>query len=355
LADDADTWARRTVGGIGVLAAAAGVTIVSPGLKDALLAILNKTFGLGLYLDAPPWMGWLLIAVGFVLLILAYFGQGRVAGGLSRIFDGRDATIGTLVAVKHAGFLPVVRDIRTAELPQDLARRDLRHLNVDLSLELSASPPALETALAKQLRMPDQIAAFLGVNPQSDLAYCGIVQAPFQLLAGHQLASWTRVRSFEWHRHDQRWVPLDAGAGIDLGVSTVSATVGGGEHVAICVEVSYAIAEADILASVPNVGVITRVAVAAPALDCIKHEGQAAEIARQFRAALDGARHLAAGAQVHVFCAAPMSVGFALGRMVSRTLHPPVRSYAYDRSAGKPYPWGLEINSPPGPGRVVRN
>ena len=146
---------------------------------------------------------------------------------------------------------------------------------------------------------------------------------------------------------------MDAGA--DLVVSMRDEALGAGADVAIAVEVSYPIAADEITASVSESGRLIRVGVAAPALDCITHEGQVAEIARQFRAALDGTRTLAPGARVHVFCSAPMSVGFALGRMVSRTLHPPVRVYAYDRNAAKPYPWGLEVNGAPGPGQAVRN
>lgn len=355
MTDDGDKKSRVALGGFGSVLAIAGVGIVSPGFKDAVLAALNRRFNLDLYLNAPPWAGGVMIAIGALLLIVAFFGQGRLERALIRVFDGRGSSIGTFLAIKHVGFAPSVRDLRADELPADLARRDLQHLSVDLSLELAATPPSLEAALSKQLRLPDQVAALLGVNPTADLGYCGIVQAPFQLLAGHQLASWTRMRSFEWHRHDHCWVPLPPGAGSDLGVSTRTESVGLGADVAIAVEVSYAIDTAQIAASTPGVGSIVRVAVSAPALDCVTHEGQVAELARQFRAALDGTRTLAGGANVHVFCTAPMSVGFALGRMVSRTLHPPVRVYAYDRNAAKPYPWGVEINAVPGLGQIVRN
>ncbi|MBX9898222.1 MAG: SAVED domain-containing protein [Qipengyuania sp.] len=353
--DDADTRSRIALGGLGSLLAAAGVGILSPGFKDAVLAGLNRWLDLGLYLEAPPWVGALMVLFGGVLLLLAFTGQGRLERAMIRLFDGRGSTIGTFLAVKHVGFAPVVRDIRREELPPDIARRDLRHLQVDLSLELQATPPGLEAALSKQLRMPDQITAILGVNPDADLGYCGVIHAPFQLLAGYQLASWMRLRSFEWHRHDHRWTALTAGPGPDLGVTTQSEPIGFGPEVAISVEVSYAIAAAEIAASVPAAGQLIRVTVAAPALDCITHEGQVAELARQFRDALDAVRGLPAGARVHVFCSAPMSVGFALGRIVSRTLHPPVRVYAYDRNAPKPYPWGIEVNGAPGAGQVVRN
>jgi hypothetical protein len=355
MSDGEDFKSRRAIVTFGGVAGVAGVSILLPGLKEAILAGLNSFFHLHLNLDAPPWVGVTLLAVAVVFLSAAFMGQSRIERAFVRVFDRRGSSVGTFLAVKHIGFAPAVRDIQRQELAADLSRRDLRHLHVDLTTDLNTSPPSLEAALAKQLRMPDQITAILGVNPDADLAYCGIVQAPFQLLAGYQLSSWVRLRLFEWHRHEHRWVALQPGPGTDLGVTTQIDPLGPGGDVAIAVEVSYVIADSDIAASVPDVGRIVRVRVAAPVLDCITHEGQVEKIARQFRAALDETCGLALGARVHVCCAAPMSVGIALGRMVSRTLHPPVRAYAYDRSAPKPYAWGIEVNGAPGSGQIVRS
>lgn len=355
MSDDIDARTRVALATFGGALTAAGIGIVSPGLQDVVLAGLNKRFHLGLYLEAPPWAGALMIACGAIVLLMTFLGQGRLERALVRLFNGRGSSIGTFLAVRHVGFAPAVRHIQQDELPAGMARRDLRHLDLDLSLELGTTPPQVEAALARQLRMPDRITAILGVNPDADLGYCGIVQAPFQILAGHQLASWLRLQSFEWHRHDQKWVPLASGAGPDIKAATRAEALGIGADVAIAIEVSYAIAAVEIAASVPDLGQLIRIGVPTPALDCVTHEGQVAELARQFRAALDGARRLPPGARVHVFCSAPMSVGFALGRMISRTLHPPVRVYAYDRNAAKPYSRGVEVNGAPGPGQVVRN
>lgn len=352
--DDVDVWARRALGTFGAVATGAGIGIVSPAVKEAVLSFLNHRYELKLF-DAPPWMGWTLIGIGLVALLLSFIGQARLERMITFIFNGRGSTVGTFLTVKHTGFVPAVRDIKTAELPPVFSRRDLRHLPIDLGPDLALSPPAVEAALARQLRMPDQIVTMLGVDPTTDLGYCGIVQAPFQLLAGHQLMSWTHVRTFEWDRHVNRWTTLTSGPGPDLGVTTTTATLAVGADVAIAVEVSYAIADAEMLMSVPAIGRIVRVKVATPALDTVTHDGQVTAIARAFRDALDATRSISAGARVHVFCSAPMSVGFALGRMVSRTLHPPVRAYAYDRTAAKPYSWGIEINAASGAAMVVRN
>jgi hypothetical protein len=346
MAEDIDVRTRSAIGTFGVLSAGAGLGVITPEIKEAILSFLNRRLGLQLF-DAPPWMGWMLIALGLSCLLLAFFGQGRIDAVSRYLFHGRGSTVGTFLVVKHTGFTPPVRDIQQSELPKTLNRCALQQLSIDISGDLALSPPSLEVALAKQLRMPDQITAILGVNPAAELGYSGIVQAPFQLLAGHQLASWTRVRTFEWDRHLNTWKALTGGPGTDLGVVTSDAVIGMGLDVAVAIEISYAIAEAEIVASVPDISRIIRVGVAVPALDSVTHDGQVTQIAQAFRAALDSTRGIAPGARVHVFCSAPMSIGFALGRMVSRTLHPPVRVYAYNLAASKPYPWGIEINALP--------
>ena len=42
----------------------AGIAIVSPGIKDALVSFLNKQFDLGLSPDTPWYVGLLLIGLG---------------------------------------------------------------------------------------------------------------------------------------------------------------------------------------------------------------------------------------------------------------------------------------------------
>lgn len=125
---------------------------------------------------------------------------------------------------------------------------------------------------------------------------------------------------------------------------------------AIAVEVSFNISTADLVSSVGGLREVVQIGPAQARLDCITHEGQVTVLAGQFRAALDRLNgSLTVGARVHVFVAAPMSIGFALGRMISRTLDPPVIAYTYDRNAQPPYRWGLLINAQTGAQQVVRN
>lgn len=356
MAEDVEAKARNAVVGFGVAATGGGLGVITPGVQDAILTFADHKLGLKLF-ETPPVMGWTLIGIGCLFLLLGFFGQNLIERAVTFVFNGRGSTIGTFLTVKHIGFVPPIRDVQSDELPKALRRRDFRHLTVDLGPQLAASPQQVEAAVAQQQAMPASITAMLGMIPNAEFGYCGIVQAPFQLLAGYQLMSWTRVRTFEWDRHASRYAPIEPGAGANLGVTTTDHVVGagGGADVGIAIEISYSIAEAEMTTSLPDIGRLVRIGVAAPRIDIVTHEGQIEEIARQFRAALDGTRGIAHGGRVHVFCTAPMSVGFALGRMISRTLHPPVVVHVYDRSAAKPYPWGLQINAAPGAPMVVRN
>lgn len=356
MTEPAETVTRRSLASVGTLLVVGGLAVIVPGLKDGALALLNKLLDLHLYLEAPPWVGGTLIGVGLLLMLMAFFGQALIARGLTRLFNGRSSVDGTLIVLKHIGFSPAVRDIRQDELPKPFRQRDVRHMVIDLSHEMGAKPPRLRAALLKQLRVTGQVSAMLDVQPTLDLAYCGIAHVPFQLLAGFQLSTWVAVHSFEWDRHEHRWKSLLQGSGADLGLTVRSERVGSGSDFAIAVQVSYQIAAQDISASVEAVGEIIHISCAQPTLDCVTHKGQVSAVARLFRDQLDDLHgRLRDGQKVHVFCAAPMSIGFGIGRLISQTLHAPVVAYAYQAGGSPPYGWGLHINTSQQSQQIVRN
>jgi len=240
MSEDGDGHARKGLGVGGALLLASGLSILNPAWKDAALAFLNRTFDLDLYLEAPPFVGGILVFVGAAFLLLTFFGPARLSRAAAHL-SGASRPAGPVVALKEIGFAPAVRNLTPEELPPRLSGRELQHLVVDVSHELSANPPQLEAALEKQLRVPEQIAALRGVQPGAELAFCGIVQAPFQFLAGYQLSTWVGAQAFEWDRHAHRWQALQAGNGPDLQVSSRDEAVGQGADTAIAIEVSFAI------------------------------------------------------------------------------------------------------------------
>lgn len=356
MVSEGDTSSGKRLAASGAALLAVGLAIVSPGLKDAAVAFLNRVLGLGLSLNAPIWLGVVLIILGVVLLLIAFFGRDAVLSGLTDISGRGQATQGTLLVIKHTGFKSVVRDLRVDELPKAQQRRDLQHLRLDVSDQLSSSPPKLTQALAAHGTLLQSVEAIRSTNARAELAYCGIVQAPFQLLAGQRLTAWAEVLTFEWDRMSQRWIALSSQDGPDLGVHVREEQIGGGSDVAIAIEVSYPISTADISASTVSCGRIFRLAVAAPALDCVTSEGQVKAISKLFRQTLDSLHNEASPPPlIHVFCAAPMSVGFDLGRLISPTIHPPVACYAYNSQSTPRYKWGVILNTANGKPRIVQN
>lgn len=68
--DDTENFPGRPYRVVGGALIIGGIAVVSPGPRDALLAYLNNTWKLGLSLDAPWWIGLLLIGPGIFLFVL---------------------------------------------------------------------------------------------------------------------------------------------------------------------------------------------------------------------------------------------------------------------------------------------
>ncbi|MHB8283644.1 MAG: SAVED domain-containing protein [Caulobacteraceae bacterium] len=349
-----DDAARRGLGALATTIGTVGLGILWPGIKDWLIALLDQGFGTHLY-TPPAWLGGAFLALAIVLWAAVLIGPARLWSLIEHRAGMAGTTKGYVVALKQTGFDPNLPDLRPEELPDELAHRAIQHVSVDLSSNLRRSPPDISRALEEQLQVPTRLAAASGPPAETQLAYCGIVQAPFQLLAGHQLAGWSHVLPFEWDRVNRRWHSLPDGPGPDLGLQQHTEAAPTGTDLAIAIEVSSRIDSQAVLGSVPSVGEIIRIGLATPKLDVITHQQQALAVGAEFRAVLDHARaRYGDGHPVHVFCAAPMSVGFALGRLISPTIDGPVTVYAFDAQATPPYPWGLIVNSRPQGPQIVR-
>ena len=89
-------------------------------------------------------------------------------------------------------------------------------------------------------------------------------------------------------------------------------------------------------------------------IDKITHYGQLEAICIAFRQVLDEIHaELPRNVTVHVFYAGPVSVGFALGRRISRTIHNPVIAYNYTANTNPAYAWGVEVNRDGRPDELV--
>lgn len=320
----------RTLGSTIVLV---GLAVLSPGIKDALLAYVNNTWKLGLPLDAPWWIGLPVIALGALLFILGF------------VTDRAGAIKGQFVAIRHQSFQPLAANLPVEALPKRMQRRKINVYDCDLSSFMNSQPVDPKGAVRLQERLASHITGVRQSDPDAALGYYGIVHIPFQFLAGCTISTYPEVALFELNRGDNKWYELKTGAGPNLG-PTLTRTIDPAKPSAAVVRigVSYPVAAAEIARIIPEPFRDYSLSIAAPTIDKVTHYGQVDAICILFRQALDEIHNeLGSEPPVHVFYAGPVSLGFSLGRRISRTIHNRVFVYNYTAQASPAYAWGIDV------------
>ena len=330
--------------GLAGLLVVAGIGIVSPGLKDALLAALNKWFGLGLSLDAPYFVGFPLIVAGIGVYLYGEHGTRQ-----ERKLAAAQPP-GTFIALHHQSFEPPTARLPDSAAPSRLGRRIIRHIECDQSVFFSAGKADPAAAVRQQERILSDISANRRADPDAATGYYGIVHVPLQFLAGCSVSTWPKIALFELTHTDQRWHELERGRGPDLRLTVqtlqqppVPAAI------AIRIAISYEVPVSDVADVIEAPFKDIRIGLTPPRLDAVTHYGQVEAICLAFRRVLDDIHELHdRSVAVHVFFAGPVSVGFSLGRQISQTIHHRVIVYNYSARATPRYAWAIEINGDPG-------
>jgi len=188
-------------------------------------------------------------------------------------------------------------------------------------------------------------------DPTAAIGYYGIVHVPLQFLAGCSVSTWHEVALFELNRTDKQWRELGKeGRGPDLGltVQTVSRPLRPVAAV-VRIAISYAVPWADVAEVVEGPFEDIRVAITPPRTDAVTHHTQVEMICTAFRQILDDLQvRLERDAVVYVFYAGPVSLGFSLGRRISRAIHHRVQIHNYNARATPWYAWGIEVSGDTG-------
>ena len=338
--DERGPSGSRALTGLGGLLIAAGLALISPGFKDAVLAALNKAFDLGLSLEAPGWSGWPLVVLGTMFVAPLLLRNLRAALRPER-------PVRAFLALRHMSLdLSVPPKLEDKSVPGWLGRRYLRHADCDQTKCLSLGASKLSEALGIQESAFSEIAVQRRTDDQLAIGYYGIAHVPLQILAGHTATTAVHAALFELDRPNSAWRELLRGKGADLGVRMVAIPSAKPPTSAVVrVTVSYDILMGDVTEIVTGPFDEFLVTVAAPKRDVITHYGQVEAIADAFRDAIDTMlRRLPKGGVIHLFAAVPMCVGFSLGRMISKTVHPEVIAYNYSAQSNPRYSWGIRIN-----------
>jgi CBASS immunity sensor of nucleotide second messenger signals len=326
---------------IALLLIVAGIAVLIPGPKDALMSLANSRLGLGLSLDAPWYIGLPLIAGGVFTYI---YGEHGARGDRNR------ATVGIFIALRHQSFEPLASRLDITAMPAPPGQRTIRHVECDQSSFFRGGRIDPAGAVRHQERMAADLAANRTADPDAAIGYYGIVHVPLQFLAGCSVSTWPAVSLFELGRADQHWHELATGAGpaLDLTVTTIDRPADPAAIV-IRIAISYDVPVADVADVVAGPFEDIRIGITPPRLDAVTHYGQVDSIAAAFRRVLDDIHgRLDKAKAVHVFYAGPVSLGFSLGRRISRTIHHRVIVYNYNARATPRYVWGIEVNGDQG-------
>jgi len=126
------------------------------------------------------------------------------------------------------------------------------------------------------------------------------------------------------------------------------------QAIAIRICISYEVAPADVEEVLRCDFKDIRIGLAAPRIDAVSSTDQVNEVCNRFRRVLDDihADH-AKSIPVHVFYAGPASLGFSLGRQISRTVHHRVIVHNYTPAIEPKYSWAVDVTSAGPPEAMV--
>lgn len=215
---------------------------------------------------------------------------------------------------------------------------------MDASMHYDAGVLDIKSALASQRHLYRDIGAQLRAHPQATVAYFGIAHIPLIMHAGAAASTKQAIRLYEIDAASGQWNSLRDEPGADLGVELFDAGGPiGAEHAVIQVEVSARVAQADIEQTIRQPFRHFIVRIADPKRGVVEHHDQARAIALAFREALDRIHNENPKSRQHVFAAAPVSVSFRMGQMVSHTMHFSVSAYNYSQRSTPPYYWAVDL------------
>jgi hypothetical protein len=326
------------LGKIAFLCAATGIGIITGTVDAVMKAAWERFLHTPLPLpDTPIWVGCLLLASGIALAVYGH-----------RQSLPKTTTVPRVIAIKHMSMERVAVDLTSDMMPPALVGAAPQTVEIDQTPHYRNGALAIEAAVTAQMDLPTQVAAMAKAMPDATFAYFGKAHIPLAVMAGHSLSTGTKVIFFELGRGSMaRWLPLAETVGPNLGIQVTSGEQPQGASDAIVrISVSYPVSLGDIAGSAPGDAKEWHLTIDQPKLDSVTSAAQVAAIAMRFRAILDEvkANHPSVR-RIHVFCAAPMSVCFAMGQQITKSIHAAVLVYNFVGGFTPKYPWALAINA----------
>jgi hypothetical protein len=183
-------------------------------------------------------------------------------------------------------------------------------------------------------------------NSEAIIGYYGIVHIPLQFCIGYAFSTWPKVLLLELDRNTNCWHQLASNGSPEIGLDVIVSPVANPVAVVIRIAISFDISKSDVDNVVPQPYEDILIQIKKRRIDAITHYSQLNDICQAFRQVLDDLHtRVDKSLVVHIFYTGPVSLGFSLGRRISRTIHHQVIVYNYTAHTQPCYAWGIKINS----------
>ncbi|WP_265276994.1 SAVED domain-containing protein [Nostoc sp. KVJ3] len=252
----------------------------------------------------------------------------------------------TLFAVRHHSFELLTGLISEEDLSNNIRDYKFQHIEFDQSSFFTVGICDPSSAIKQNENFVNDFLKLFKANPEAKICYYGIVHIPLQFCVGYAFSTWPKVLLFELDRNTNCWYQLASSDSPEIELNVIISRVKNPVAVAIRIAISFDILKSDVddVLSQPYEDILIQIG--KRRIDAISHYSQVNKICQAFRQVLDDLHNrLDKSLVVHIFYTGPVSLGFSLGRRISRTIHHQVIVYNYTANTQPCYAWGIKINS----------
>lgn len=287
--------------------------------------------------EASPTTGWAFISIGLVLVLLS-------------IWESKKTRNKEVLGLRHVSMADVPAEAIKRVLPYMQRLWHYSELVVDHSDSYNDGILEDYNSVLRALnRVPDQLDGILQANSDTPLAYYGLTHIPLALYLGYLLSdNKYHVQLYELNNTDQRWNQL-GGISAPLDLKTNSGeldenTASG--NVVVTIGISFPIhsSEVDEL-EIPNELARVNIEALEPQRQLICSQEQIEQVCQVFRRSLEQIKNAYPNRnKTHVFYSGPVSLAFALGRVISERIDSEIVIHNYSVKESPKYSWSLSFN-----------
>ncbi|MEZ9142686.1 MULTISPECIES: SAVED domain-containing protein [unclassified Shewanella] len=287
--------------------------------------------------EESPTTGWVFIFIGLVLVFL-------------NVWESKKARNKEILGIRH---------ISVADIPPEAIKRDLPYIQrlwhySELAVDHSDSYNGgiledYNSVLRALNRIPDQLDGILQANSDTPLAYYGLTHIPLAFYLGYLLSdNKYHIQLYELNNTERRWNQLGSiSSPLDLknNKNELEENAASG-NVIVTIGISYPVhpTEVDEL-EITNELARINIEALMPQRQLICSQEQIEQLCKVFRRSLEQIKNAYPNRdKTHIFYSGPVSLAFALGRVISERIDSEIVIHNYSVKESPKYSWSLSFN-----------